>query len=170
MHWVAALDLSELIIVSCLNDERKPRYGGKLRVLYTDTDSFVFEINTRTGTLTCLEMYTSTTDTHDFENEPLREVAAHKKKKHGLMSDAVGGKVIHSSVGLKPKMYSINNRKEPIYKKDKGNRKSVTKNITHQHYWKVVQGGKNLYHTNVGFHTTAFEGSHAITTSTVKIN
>ena len=43
---LAVLDLSKLMMVNYWYNEMKPRYGDKARLLYTDTDSFVMEIQT----------------------------------------------------------------------------------------------------------------------------
>ena len=78
------------------------------------------------------------------------------------MKDELGGKVLHSFVGLKPKTYSVSGEGE--VKKAKGNKSSVTKKeLTHEDYWGVINGGVDLYRNNVGFRSE----KHTITTAVI---
>jgi hypothetical protein len=163
---LAVLDLSKLQMVSFLYGEMKPRYGDKVRVLYTDTDSFVLEVETD-------DLYADMArdghlyDTSNYKAGPLKALAdanPSKEKRLGLMKDEFGGRVIHSFVGLKPKMYSLKGDNE-VVKKAKGNQRCVVKKqISHDDYWGVVAGGKPLRHINVGFRTN----KHVVTTCRVE--
>jgi hypothetical protein len=141
----------------------KPRYGEKARLLYTDTDSFVMEIQTDDLYADMLQdghLY----DTANYKTGPLAELATvnpNKDRQVGLMKDEMGGKVLHSFVGLKPKTYSCAGEGDVVIKKAKGNQYSVTqKELTHEDYWGVVNGGEDLYRNNVGFRSN----KHTITT------
>ena len=105
-------------------------------------------------------------DTSNYKKGPLAVLSQQnptKARQVGLMKDELGGKVLHSFVGLKPKTYSVSGEGEVI-KKAKGNKSSVTrKELTHEDYWGVVNGGGDLYRDNVGFRSQ----KHVITTAVI---
>ena len=79
------------------------------------------------------------------------------------MKDELGGKIMHSFVGLKPKTYSVS-AEGKVIKKAKGNKTSVTeKELTHDDYWGVVNGEGAIYRKNVGFRSE----KHIITTAVI---
>lgn len=43
---MCALELSKVLMYTFLYEYQKPKYGGNIQVVYTDTDSFVLEIKT----------------------------------------------------------------------------------------------------------------------------
>jgi hypothetical protein len=163
---VAVLDLSKLEMVEFIYDEMKPRYGSKVKVLYTDTDSFVLEFKTDdlyADMLRDAHLY----DTSNYKSGPLKEHSLEhpeKTKKVGLMKDEYGGRVIHSFVGLKPKMYTLKGDGEVVTKAKGVQRSVVKKELSHGDYWSIVNGGPTLSHTNVGFRTT----KHVITTCRIQ--
>ena len=162
---LAVLDLSKLMMSNYWYGEMKPRYGDKARLLYTDTDSFVMEIQTD-------DLYADMArdghlyDTSNYKSGPLAVLSQQNPEKTravGLMKDEMGGRVLHSFVGLKPKTYSVSGEGK-VVKKAKGNKTSVTeKELSHDDYWGVVNGGGDLYRNNVGFRSE----KHIITTAVI---
>jgi hypothetical protein len=162
---LAVLDLSKLMMTSYWYNEMKPRYGDKARLLYTDTDSFVMEIETE-------DLYADMArdghlyDTSNYKKGPLAVLSQQnpgKTRAPGLMKDELGGRIVHSFVGLKPKTYSISGEGK-IVKKAKGNKTCVTeKGLSHEDYWGVVDGGGDIYRDNVGFRSER----HTITTAVI---
>ena len=162
---LAVLDLSKLMMVDYWYNQMKPRYGDKARMLYTDTDSFVMELETD-------DLYADMVrdghlyDTSNYKSGPLAALSRQHPEKAravGLMKDEMGGNVLHSFVGLKPKTYSCSGEGK-VVKKAKGNSSTVTaKELTHDDYWGVVNGGEDIYRINVGFRSE----KHTITTAAI---
>ena len=113
------LDLSKLHMYSFYYDVLKKKYEDNIRLIYTDTDSFV--------------IHTKTEDIYDDFNEISNHMdfsgydKSHKcydpknKKVLGKFKDECDGKIITSFIGLKPKSYAFkihNEQKEE--KKSKG--------------------------------------------------
>ena len=151
---LGVLDLSKRIMSDYWYGHIKPTYGDRARLLYTDTDSFIMEIQTP-------DVYADMAANdalYDFSNvkaaasEELHSIAeAHpeREKTVGLMKDEFGGRVVHSYVGLKPKCYSIKAEGGKVTNKSKGVQRHVTENVlTHEDYWGVVDGGTAISHAN----------------------
>ena len=157
---LGVLDLSKKMMADYWYGHIKPTYGDRARLLYTDTDSFILEVQSE-------DVYADMAahaPLYDFSNvsaannEQLASIAkAHpeRKKMVGLMKDEFGGRVVHSYVGLKPKCYSIlaetssNPDDDVLINKSKGVQRHVTKKVlTHEDYWGVVNGGAAIAHAN----------------------
>ena len=82
------------------------RVGNNSKLLYTDTDSLVYEVSG-------VDMYDlMRQDLHEFdtsdysENNPFNMPRVNKKKV-GLMKDECNGEIMLEFVGLRSKMYSV---------------------------------------------------------------
>jgi hypothetical protein len=103
-------------------DVLKPKYGDKIRLVYTDTDSFV--------------IYTETEDIYedlkelkkdmDFSNYSVehKNYDTSNEMKLGFFKDEVKGKIISEFIGLAPKMYA--------YKLDDGKEEKKAKGVPKQ--------------------------------------
>jgi hypothetical protein len=151
---LGVLDLSKKMMADYWYGHVKPTYGERASLLYTDTDSFIAEIQTA-------DIYAdmAANDTlYDFSNVKADDSAelhaiaqAHpeREKTVGLMKDEFGGRVVHSYVGLKPKCYSIKAAGDKVTQKSKGVQRYVTEKVlSHDDYWGVVNGGEALSHAN----------------------
>ena len=107
----------------------KPRYGGKVKLCYMDTDSFIAYIKTEDVYKDIAEDVEKRFDTSNYKwegNSINRSLPKGKNKKViGLMKDGLGGKIMTKLVGLGAKTYIclIDNNNED--KKAKG-----TKNVS----------------------------------------
>ena len=151
---VGVLDLSKKMMVDYWYGHIKPTYGEQASLLYTDTDSFIMEIQTA-------DIYAdmaANDSLYDFSNvkadvspelHTIAQAHPEREKTVGLMKDEFGGRVVHSYVGLKPKCYSIKAAGDKVTQKSKGVQRHVTEKVlTHDDYWGVVNGGKALTHAN----------------------
>jgi len=143
------LDLSKLLMYQFHYDHIKPLYGDKANLLFTDTDSLCYEIQTDDvyeDMLKHKEMY-------DFSEYPEEHKCFDKtnKKVIGKFKDEAKGRIITEFIGLRPKLYSyiIEGEKEELKKlelkqenkKGKGVKATVIKNIlTHENYYKALFG------------------------------
>ena len=128
------LELSKNHMQKFLYDTLKPFYGNRVRLAYTDTDSFILEIETD-------DVY------DDFLKPELKEhmdfsdyPETHKcfnttnKKVLGKFKDEENGKIIKEAICLKPKMYAIKTE-DGTHKKAKGiPKKKVEKELPFNKY------------------------------------
>ena len=98
---MSVLDLSKLLMYSFYYEVLKPKYNEKVRLLYTDTDSLILEVQTEDlyadmGEPEMADEY----DTSNFSSEhPLH--SNHNKKVVGKFKDELGGKLLKEFVGLR---------------------------------------------------------------------
>ena len=98
------LETSKLHMYQFWYDHLKIKYGDKIQLIYTDTDSFVIEVETDD---IYKDMYE---DGHlyDFSDYPKDHpnYSLKNKKVYGIFKDDLNGKIITEFTADKPKMYS----------------------------------------------------------------
>ena len=138
------LDLSKTIMYEFHYNYIKKKNGGKAKLLFTDTDSLMYEIKTE-------DFYKDTSgdvkdrfDTSDYPpNHPSGIPTGCNKKVFGVFKDEVAGRYIEEFVGLRAKLYSYKMFEGKESKKCKGVKKSVVnKSITHEGYKNCLFTGK----------------------------
>ena len=137
------LDLSKTLMYEFHYEYIKRKYGDKAKLLFTDTDSLMYEIQTTDFYKDIAPDVQTMFDTSNYpHNHPSGIKTGVNKKVIGLMKDEAGGKIITEFVGLRAKNYAfLLGNKE--HKKCKGIKKNVTKNnITFKDY-------ENCLFTNV---------------------
>ena len=100
----AVLDLSKTIMFEFRYDYVKPMYGHKIRLCYTDTDSFVMHIKTDDFCKYISADVDKWFDTSNFnkkDNSPL-EIGKNEKVL-GKFKDEIGGKIMTKSCVLRAK-------------------------------------------------------------------
>ena len=129
------LDLSKTLMYEFHYEYIKSKYGSKAKLLFTDTDSLMYEIETEDFYLDISPDVQSWFDTSNYPKEHASGIETGVNKKViGLMKDEVGGKIITKFVGLRAKNYSFV-CEDIEHKKCKGIKKCVTKNnITFKDY------------------------------------
>ena len=136
------LDLSKTLMYRYFYDHLKVEYGEKCRLAYTDTDSFILEIETPNLYEDMEKHLEEWYDTSNYPKEhPL--YSADRKKKVGYMKDEMGGSAIGTVACCSAKVYSFQNLKgEDTVKKAKGVKKVVIKkDLTTEMYAKVIMEG-----------------------------
>ena len=156
------LDLSKLTMYKHHYDYIKPLYGDKAKLLFTDTDSLMYHIETP-------DIY------KDIEKDKSRFDLSDYPKNHYLydktnakvlckMKDETAGMPITSFIGIRSKMYSfmcVDDHEKQVLKGVK--RSFVSKHINHQNYKDCVSN--NIPRQNATFQT--FKSSaHVINTYT----
>ena len=121
-------------------DVLKEKYGNKIKLLLSDTDSFIYAVNTEDAYLDLYDLkeymdlssYSTISPLQKYHNSV-------NKKVPGKFSDEKPEEVIKEVVALKPKMYSVLDK--PLLKHGltshttaKGISKVAQKTITHQDY------------------------------------
>ena len=138
------LDLSKTIMYDFHYNYIKAKYGDKAKLLFTDTDSLMYEIETEDFYKDISEDVKDRFDTSDYpENHPSGIPTGKNKKVLGMMKDEAAGKIIKEFVGLRAKLYSYIMDEGEENKKCKGIKKQVVKNsITHEDYKTCLETGK----------------------------
>ena len=101
------LDLSKTLMYDFHYNFIKQKYGDKAKLLFTDTDSLMYEIQTEDFYKDISTDVKRRFDTSDYPpNHPSGIPSGFNKKVLGMFKDEAGGKVIDEFVGLRAKLYS----------------------------------------------------------------
>ena len=140
------LDLSKTIMFDFHYNYIKPKYGDKAKLLFTDTDSLMYEIETEDFYKDITGDVKNRFDTSDYpENHPSGIPTGINKKVLGMFKDEAAGKIIKEFVGLRSKLYSFIMDDGEETKKCKGIKKQVVESsIRHEHYKTCLTTGKEL--------------------------
>ena len=140
------LDLSKIIMYDFHYNYIKSKYADKAKLLFTDTDSLMYEIETEDFYKDISRDVKDRFDTSDYpENHPSGIPTGENKKVLGMMKDEVAGKIIKEFVGLRSKLYSFVMDDGGETKKCKGIKKQVVeRSIRHEHYKTCLTTGKEL--------------------------
>ena len=140
------LDLSKTLMYDFHYNYIKQKYGSKAKLLFTDTDSLTYEIETS-------DAYQDFWNDKDkFDNSDYPEDSQYfdktNKKVIGKFKDEAAGIPITEFVGLRSKMYSYMKDNDKGGKTAKGIKKNIIKkNITHENYKNVLFNNKQMHHT-----------------------
>ena len=125
----AILDLSKTLMFDFHYKYIKNKYGKKAELLFTDTDSLMYEIKTKDFYKDIQDDVKDKFDTSDYPlDHPSGIITGVNKKVIGMFKDEVAGKQITHFVGLRPKLYSFKIEDKKELKKCKGIKKNVIKN------------------------------------------
>ena len=140
------LDLSKTLMYDFHYNYIKSKYGDKAKLLFTDTDSLTYEIETN-------DAYTDFwSDKDRFDNSDYDEKSPFynktNKKVIGKFKDEAAGQPIIEFIGLRSKMYSYVKDNETGGKTAKGIKKNVIKkNIHHEDYKNILFNDQQMFHT-----------------------
>ncbi|CAH3171261.1 unnamed protein product, partial [Porites lobata] len=140
----AILDLSKTLMFDFHYKYIQPKYGKKAELLFTDTDSLMYQIQTEDFYKDITADVESKFDTSDYpKDHPSGIPTGLNKKVIGMFKDEVAGKQITHFIGLRPKLYSFKIEEGKNVKKCKGIKKSVVaKGITFEHYFDCLFTGE----------------------------
>lgn len=131
---LAILDISKVVMYDFHYNFMKPKYGDKVTLCYTDTDSFIYQVNTEcfySDMMQHIDKY----DTSDYASDNIYNLPRVNKKIPGLFKDELNGEVLTAFVGLRSKMYCVHSGCVDKMKKAKGVKKYVLKKeIKFQNY------------------------------------
>ena len=123
----AILDLSKTLMFDFHYNYIKKKYKDKAELLFTDTDSLMFQIYTDFYKDISHDILTKF-DTSDYSpDHPSGIPTGVNKKVVGMFKDEVAGKQITCFVGLRPKLYSFRIEEDKEVRKCKGIKKNVVK-------------------------------------------
>ena len=102
------LDLSKTVMYNFHYNYIKPKYGSEAKLLYTDTDSLIYEIGAEDFYRDIVGDVETWFDTSEFDtSHPSGIQTGVNKKVIGMMKDEAGRKIIQEFVGLRAKQYSF---------------------------------------------------------------
>ena len=140
------LDLSKTLMYDFHYNYIKQKHDSKAKLLFTDTDSLTYEIETS-------DVYQDFWNDKDkFDNSDYPQDSQYfnttNKKVIGKFKDEAAGIPITEFVGLRSKMYSYMKDNQKGGKTAKGIKKNIIKNdIKHENYKEVLFNNKQMYHT-----------------------
>ena len=146
------LDLSKTLMYDFHYNYIKKKYGDKAKLLLTDTDSLMYEIQTEDFYKDINKDVKDRFDTSDYPfDHPSGIPSGINKKVLGMFKDEANGNIIDEFVGLRAKLYSYKMFEGKESKKCKGVKKSVVKkNITHEDYKTcLTTGNEQLRKQNI---------------------
>ena len=140
------LDLSKTLIYDFHYNYIKHKYDNKAKLLFTDTDSLTYEIET-VNAYADFWQNKDKFDNSDYNIEsPFYNID--NKKVIGKFKDETAGILITEFIGLRSKMYSYVKDNEQTARTAKGIKKQVIKKIlTHDNYKEVLFNSKQMQHT-----------------------
>ena len=142
------LDLSKTLMYDFHYNYIKKKYGEGANLLFTDTDSLAYEIDTEDF---YKDINPDVERLFDTSNYPANHESGIKvgtnKKVPGMFKDEAGGKQILEFVGLRAKLYSYR-MKDYEEKKCKGVKKAVVRKSIHfEDYKKCLLDGQKIHRT-----------------------
>ena len=146
------LDLSKTLMYDFHYNYIKKKYEDKAKLLLTDTDSFMHEIQTEDFYKDISEDVKDRFDTSGYPSDHPSDISSgFNKKVLGMFKDEVNGDIIDEFVGLRAKLYSYKMFDGKESKKCKGVKKSVVKkSITHEDYKTcLTTGNEQLRKQNI---------------------
>ena len=124
----AILDLSKTLMFDFHYNYIRKKYKNKAELLFTDTDSLMYQIYTDDFYKDISRDIKKKFDTSDYPpNHESGILTGVNKKVIGMFKDEVAGKQITCFVGLRPKLYSFRIEEDKEVRKCKGIKKNVVK-------------------------------------------
>ena len=104
---MSILDISKILMYEFWYNYIIPKYEGRAKLCYTDTDSFIIYIKTEDFFEDISNDVEKWFDTSNYDKNDKRPLPIGKNKKvPGLFKDELGGKIITEFVALRAKAYS----------------------------------------------------------------
>lgn len=148
------LELSKYKMYSFHYDYMKPKYNTNISLMYMDTDSFIYDIETIDYYNDIKPDIINHFDTSEYAIDNIYNLPLLNKKTLGMMKDECKGNLIKEFIGLRAKMYSFkiissenNIIKSKEIKKLKGVKKSVTSKLTINDFRNCLYRKQNQVHT-----------------------
>ena len=128
-------------------DNFKPKYGGRTKLCYTDTDSFVIHIITEYFFKSITPDVDIRFDTSKYdETDKIPLPIGKTKKVPGIFKDELGGEIIVEVVALRPKTWTYSMDDGSEHKKAKGTKMCVIKRrLMFENYKDCLLNEKNTF-------------------------
>ena len=139
------LDISKTVMYDFFYGFLKPMYKDNVKLLYTDTDSFILEILTE-NVYNDIKIHIDRFDTSNYKDNNIHEIPI-SDSVVGKFKDEYAGEVIECFYGTGAKAYCVKTEKN-LLKKAKGIKKSsIKKQLNFTHYKDVVEKDSKTFCT-----------------------
>ena len=123
------LDISKTLIYEFYYDYLKPKYGGKLKLCYMDTDSFIIRIETEDFYMNIANYVNEWFVTSGYDEKLNRSLTTGiNKKVNGKFKDELDGMVMSEFCASRAKTYAFKDDDGKEKKKANDTKKCVIKN------------------------------------------
>ena len=138
------LEVSKTVMWNFFYDYLKPKYGDKIELCYTDTDSLILHIKTEDFYEDIVDDIGEWFDTSNYNIDRPLLITNKNKKVLGKFKDELGGNVMNKFVGLRSKniSYLIDDFEE--IKKNKGVQMCLVKTEVMFNYYKGCLFNNNV--------------------------
>lgn len=135
---IAILNLSKWLMYDFFYNKLRCKYPN-CRLIYMDTDSFIFEVFTE-DIYQDIQEDAVFRENFDFSNYPKDHplYSESNKKVVGKFKDECGSKIIKECIGLKAKQYYVEIDNDTSKKTGKGIKKTVLNNIEQSRYYNAI--------------------------------
>ena len=130
----AILDISKIKLYDFDYDYMKETYNDNCKLMYTDTDSLIYEIRKQNVYHEIRDDELDRFDTSDYPSNNQFGIKRKNAKVLGIMKDECCGKIVTEIVCLRSKLYALCIEYKDYVKKAKGVKSCVMKNIEFQDY------------------------------------
>ena len=149
------LDISKTVMYEYWYNYLKPKFDERIELAYTDTDSFIYSVQSEDYYAEIKGNIDRIYDTSNYPHDhPL--YSTKNKKIPGYFKNELGAKIMSEFIALCPKMYSVIKLclSDEEYKTGKGvNKPVLEKRIKHKHYKDCVFEGIEKREIMTRFHT-----------------
>ena len=142
---LCVLDISKTVLYEFHYDFALKKFGSDCKLLYTDTDSLIYEIKGQ-DVYQIMKDNIERFDTSDYHPDNMYELPLVNKKIPGLMKDECNGKIVTEFIGLRSKMYCLQVENQDYVKKAKGVKSEVIKRtIDSGHFRDCLFNSNQIY-------------------------
>ncbi|XP_053208508.1 uncharacterized protein LOC128392507 [Panonychus citri] len=134
------LELSKMKMYDLHYNHFKATYGNNINLVYTDTDSFIYEVKNAANDHIIARMH-SILDTSNYPREHRYFQTSVKRKL--AFKDELSGGIMFEFIGLKSKLYAYKSD-EGEKKRAKGVNRAAMKRITFDDYKKAIDASTNV--------------------------
>lgn len=127
------LDISKILMYDFHYEYILKKFDNKVKLMYTDTDSLIYQIFTENFYEDIKPDIPSLFDTSSYPTNNIHGYPQINKKKLGFFKDENNGEIVKEFVGLRSKMYAIQT-KTKLTAKAKGVNKCITQRLSMKNY------------------------------------
>ncbi|KAJ8910264.1 hypothetical protein NQ315_005000 [Exocentrus adspersus] len=138
------LDISKTFLYEFHYDYIIPKFQDKAKLMYTDTDSLIYQLN-GPDIYEHIKEDSHRFDTSDYEPNNPYGIEQKNKKVPGLMKDENNGQIMLEFVGLRAKMYAYKVHNDKIVKRSKGSTLASVKKISFDDYKRTLFDHEIIY-------------------------
>ena len=150
---MSILDVSKILMYEFWYDYINRKYGDKVNLCYTDTDSFIINIKTKDFFEDISNDVEGWFHMSNYDKNDKRPLPISKNKKvPGLFKDELGGKIIIAFAALRAKAYSYLDDDCNKPKKSKGTKRCLIKQkLMFQNFKDYLFNNKTVYRSQQRF-------------------